>query len=97
VLKKLTQKGLIKSLNSVLKGGKKVYMLLEVEPHTDVTGGMTGAEYFDIESITVVMERVEQYTRKQGQASKKELIVYIKQLGVLPGDKIRDEDIDQVL
>lgn len=97
IVKKLSTKGLIKTLTSVLKGGKKVWMLLEVEPSPDVTGGMTGAEYFDIESIAVVMERVEAYTRKQGQVSKKELLVFIKQLGVLPGDKIRDDDIDQVL
>jgi hypothetical protein len=93
-LKKLATKGLIKTLTSVLKGGKKVWMLLEIEPSVDVTGGMTGSDYFDIESVAVVMEKVEAYTRKQGQVSKKELLVYIKQLGVLPGEKIRDDDID---
>lgn len=93
-MKKLATKGLIKTLTSVLKGGKKVWMLLEIEPSVDVTGGMTGSDYFDIESVAVVMERVEAYTRKQGQVSKKELLVYIKQLGVLPGEKIRDDDID---
>jgi len=51
-------------LTSVVKGGKKVWMLLEIEPSLDVTGGMTGSEYFDIELIAVVMERVEAYTRK---------------------------------
>lgn len=93
-MKKLATKGLIKTLTSVLKGGKKVWMLLEIEPSVDVTGGMTGSDYFDIESVAVVMEKVEAYTRKQGQVSKKELLVYIKQLGVLPGEKIRDDDID---
>jgi hypothetical protein len=39
-------------------------MLLEIEPSVDVTGGMTGSDYFDIESISVVMERVQAYTRK---------------------------------
>ena len=84
ILKKLATKGLVKTLTSVLKGGKKIWMLLEIEPSPDVTGGMTGSDYFDIESIAVVMERVEAYTRKQGQVSRKELLVYIKQLGVLP-------------
>lgn len=41
-------------------------MLLEIEPSLDVTGGMTGSDYFDIESVAVLMERVEAYTRKQG-------------------------------
>ena len=64
ILKKLCAKGLIKTLTSVLKGGKKVWMLFEIEPSQDVTGGMTGSDYFDIESIAVVMERVEAYTKK---------------------------------
>jgi len=32
ILKKLSTKGLIKTLTSVLKGGKKVWMLFEIEP-----------------------------------------------------------------
>jgi RNA polymerase Rpc34 subunit len=64
IIKKLSTKGLIKSHTSVLKGGKKVWMLLEIEPSLDVTGGMTGSDYFDIESVAVLMERVEAYTRK---------------------------------
>ena len=57
-------KGLVKSLKSILKGGKIVWMLMEIEPSPDVTGGMTGADYFDIESIAVVMEKLQAYTRK---------------------------------
>lgn len=66
ITKKLASKGLIKTLSSVLKGGKKVWMLMELEPRDDVTGGLTGTDYFDLESIAVLMERVEAYTRKQG-------------------------------
>lgn len=47
-----------------MKGGKIVWMLMEIEPSSDVTGGMTGADYFDIESIAVVMEKLQAYTRK---------------------------------
>jgi len=72
-LKKLGQKGLVKSLNSVLRGGKKVFMLFEIEPNADVTGGMTGSDFFDIEHVAVVMERVQSYTKKQGSVSHKEL------------------------
>ena len=68
-------------------------MLAETEPHADVTGGLAGADYFDIELTQVVMERVEHHVRKMGQATRKELLVYIKQLGVLPGDKLLDDDI----
>ena len=55
-----------------------MYMLVETEPHPDVTGGLAGADYFDVESTQVVMEKVEQHVRKMGQATRKELLVYIK-------------------
>jgi hypothetical protein len=79
ILKKLTAKGLVKSLNSILRGGKKVFMLLEIEPNVDVTGGMTGSDFFDIESIAVVMDRVQAYAKRQGSVSHRELLVFIRQ------------------
>ena len=48
-------------------------MLFEIEPNADVTGGMTGSDFFDIEHVAVVMERVQSYTKKQGSVSHKEL------------------------
>jgi hypothetical protein len=69
-------------------------MLLEVEPNVDVTGGMTGSDFFDIESIAVVMERVQAYTKKQGSVSHRELLVFMRQLGVLPTERVRDDDLD---
>ena len=38
-----------------MRGGKKVFMDQEVEPSADVTGGMTGADFFAIEYIDLVM------------------------------------------
>ena len=48
LLKQMEKKGLIKSLKSVSKGNKKVFMLAEVEPSIEVTGGLAGTQGFDI-------------------------------------------------
>ena len=66
ITRKLNQRGLIKTLPSVLKGGKKVWMLMEIEAREDVTGGLAGSDYFDLESISEVINRVESFARKQG-------------------------------
>lgn len=41
ILKKLDKKGLIKSIKSIQKN-RKVWMLMEIEPSTEVTGGLIG-------------------------------------------------------
>ena len=97
ILKKLTTKGLVKSLTSVMRGGKKVFMDSEVEPNADVTGGMTGADFFDIVSIELVMERTVSQLKKKGSLSHRELLVYMRQLGVLPTERVRDDDLDQII
>ena len=53
-MKKLEKKGLVKSLNSVARGNRKVWMLMEIEASAEVTGGMTGADNFDLERVQVV-------------------------------------------
>lgn len=42
VLKKLEAKFLVKSLKSIQHKNKKVWMLLEIEPSVEVTGGLIG-------------------------------------------------------
>lgn len=97
ILKKLQQRNLVKTLSSVVKGGKKVWMCFETEPNIDVTGGIAGSDSFDLMSMAVVMERVLAYTKKQGLVSKKELLIYIKQQGILTSDQIRDDDLQQII
>lgn len=96
-LKKLSARALVKSLSSVVKGGKKVWMAMETEPHIDVTGGITGGEHFDLDRMTIVMEKIEALCRREGLVSRRELYVYIKQLGLLGNEQLRDEDLDQIL
>ena len=43
ILKKLDKKGLIKSVKAINKNKAKVWLLVETEANTEVTGGMTGA------------------------------------------------------
>jgi len=94
IVNQLKKKGLIKSLNSIARGNRKVWMLIETEPSQEVTGGLTGAQNFDIERVQVVCDRVESYTRKQGRVSHRELLIFIKQIGIMPADQLRDEDIN---
>ena len=71
-------------------------MLKDIEPGADVTGGLTGSEGFDLNLIQLLCERVESHARRQGNVSHLELIVFIKQLGIMT-DQLRDEDIEQVI
>jgi len=43
------------------------------------------------------MERVQSHTKKMGSVSHRELLIYIKQLGVLPVERVRDDDLDQII
>ena len=50
----MEKKGLIKSLKSVSKGNKKVFLLADIEPSIEVTGGLTGTSSFDLALIEKV-------------------------------------------
>lgn len=69
---------MIKQVASLEKNGRKVWLLSEIEPSSSVTGGLSGAQSFDIERVAVVYERVEQYVKKHMRVSHKELLVFIK-------------------
>ena len=54
VLKKLEKKGTVKKLKSMQQKHKQVYMLMEIEPSSEVTGGLVSTEAFDLEAIEVI-------------------------------------------
>lgn len=83
VLKQLERSGLIKQINSLAKNCRKVWLLSELEPSVSVTGGLSGTQSFDINRVAVVYERVEHYVKKHSQVSHKELLVFIKQIGIM--------------
>ena len=96
ILKKLEKKGLIKKIKSLQQKNKLVWMLAEVEPSTDVTGGLIGSDSFNLKQIEVIQERVAQYLKRQGPTSYRELALHVRQIGVLSPD-IRDDDIRQII
>lgn len=89
----MEKRQLIKSLKSVSKGNKKVYMLSDVEPSIEVTGGLTGTSSFDSNLVEQVMSRVEAFVRQRGVVTHRDLLVQMKQSG-LPADLVREEDIE---
>ena len=96
LLKRMEERKLIKSLKSVSKGNKKVYMVSEIEPSVEVTGGLTGTSNFDLDTIEEVLAKVENFVRKRGAVTRTELLVQLKQSG-LPRDMLREEDIEQII
>ena len=68
-------------------------MLYDIEPSAEVTGGLTGTQNFDLDTIEVVIGKVESFVRKRGTVTRKELLVLLKQSG-LPRDMVREEDIE---
>lgn len=65
----MEKKGLIKSLKSVSKSNRKVYMLMEVEPSVEVTGGLSGLQSFDLERMELVFDKIVSYVRRQNSVS----------------------------
>ena len=45
-------------MKSIQAKNKKVYMLIEIEPSIEVTGGLCGQENFDIELISVISDKI---------------------------------------
>ena len=78
LLKAMEKKQLIKSLKSVSKGNKKVFMLADIEPSIEVTGGLTGTQSFELDLIESVQAKVEAFVRARGLVSQRELLVQMK-------------------
>ena len=84
-------------MRSASRGNSTVWLLADVEPGQEVTGGLTGTDLFDLNRIETVCERVAARARQQGRISHREILIYIKQLGELNTDQLRDEDINQII
>ena len=100
VLKKMEKKGTVKKLKSMQQKLKQVYMLMEVEPSAEVTGGLVNTEAFDLEAIEVIHTRILEYLKNHGNTSYREIALYIKQMGVLQGQDQQDykeEHIRQII
>jgi hypothetical protein len=83
IVKELEKQGAVKKLKSQLKGGKAVYMLMEIEPSTEVTGGLAGNKNFNSEQLEIVQMKVLEYLKSHGHTTYREIALYIKQIGLL--------------
>ena len=87
ILGSMEDKGLIKVYKSIQGKKKKVYMLSEVEPSSEITGGIWYNESeFNTELIERLCEKCIAYIERKGTASRKEITLYIRTLGLVPGD-----------
>jgi len=98
VLKKMEKRGIVKKLKSMQQKHKQVYMLMEVEPSAEVTGGLVSTDAFDAEAIQVIHARILEYLRSHGNTPFRELALYVKQMGVLKGEAdFKEEHIRQIV
>jgi DNA-directed RNA polymerase III subunit RPC6 len=93
ILKILESRKLVKSVKSVSGGNRKVYMLYELEPSRELTGGAWYTEHeFDSEFIEALREACLRFIQKQGDATLEEIAAFIKGRGFSKVD-LREEDI----
>jgi len=97
LLGSMENKGMIKFIKSIQAKKKKVYMLSEIEPSIDITGGIWYNETeFNTNLIDTLSERCLEYIEKQKTASRKEITLYIRSLRILPSD-IKEEEMQSIL
>lgn len=93
VLKALESRKLVKSIKSVTSGNKKLYMLYELEPSREVTGGAWYTEHeFDSEFIEALREACFRYIDRQGDATLTDIASFIASKGFSKVD-LREEDV----
>lgn len=97
ILGSMENKGLIKVFKSIQGKKKKVYMLSEVEPSVEITGGIWYTELeFNKKLIDALCEKCISFIDRKGTATRKELTLYIRTLGLLPGD-IKEEEVQSIV
>jgi len=97
ILKTLEGRNLVKSVRSVTGGNKKVYMLYELEPSRELTGGAWYTEQkFDSEFIEALREACSQFIHKQGDVTLGDVVEFIHSRGFVKVD-LREEDVLSVI
>lgn len=83
-LKTLEQRELVKSVKSVQHGQRKQYMLFELEPSQDVTGGVwyEGAE-FDKDMVNTMYSLCLKCMEQLGQATVQQVCDFVNKTGVI--------------
>ncbi|KAG6557884.1 hypothetical protein Mapa_000061 [Marchantia paleacea] len=96
-IKNLETRNLIKAVKSVEHKSRKVYMLFELEPSRDVTGGAFYTEQeFDVEFISVLKHQCLHFILKQGFASLENVADAVRKSGITK-EELRLQDFKQIL
>ncbi|KAL3691082.1 hypothetical protein R1sor_004733 [Riccia sorocarpa] len=96
-IKNLETRNLIKAVKSVEHKSRKVYMLFELEPSRDVTGGAFYTEQeFDVEFISVLKHQCLHFILKQGYATLETIADAVRKSGITK-EELRLQDFKQIL
>ena len=99
ILTKLSKKFLIKSLKVLNTRNKKVWIGIDVEPSTEITGGIwCNDQEFDNDKVSVFCEKCLEYIGSQKQIGRKELLFFAKTINLEQKfSEIKDDDIQKIL
>lgn len=97
ILKTLEGRKLIKAVKSVASKNRKVYMLFELEPSREVTGGAWYSDQeFDSEFIGVLRDQCLQYVLNEAPVMLEDIADRVRRSGITKED-LRLEDYTQVM
>eukprot|EP00245_Coleochaete_scutata_P005802 TRINITY_DN19670_c0_g1_i1.p1 TRINITY_DN19670_c0_g1~~TRINITY_DN19670_c0_g1_i1.p1 ORF type:complete len:316 (-),score=71.55 TRINITY_DN19670_c0_g1_i1:238-1098(-) len=97
ILKTLESRKLVKAVKSVVSKNRKVYMLYELEPSKEITGGAWYTEHeFDAEFIAVLRQQSLDIVLREAMVSLETIAEYVRRTGVTKVD-LRYEDYLQVV
>ncbi|EFN57447.1 hypothetical protein CHLNCDRAFT_59631 [Chlorella variabilis] len=97
ILKTLEERCLVKSIKSVQNASRKVYMLYELEPAKELTGGpWYGPDAFDSEFITVLQEATMSYINTKGDATLADIVRFIKETGISK-QALQEDDVERII
>ncbi|KAL3142603.1 hypothetical protein ABBQ38_002920 [Trebouxia sp. C0009 RCD-2024] len=97
ILKQLESRNLVKAIKPVNQPSKKFYMLFDLEPAREITGGAwyTDQDY-DSEFIEVLQTQCFNFIKQAGEASLEEVSAFIHDKGISK-IQLRDEDVMMIL
>lgn len=97
ILKALEERSLVKAVKSVQNASRKMYMLAELEPAKEVTGGpWYGENAFDSEFIEALQKAAHKFIQQQGEATLQEIFEFISNLG-LSKESLQVDDLSKIV
>ena len=99
VLKTLELRKLVRSVKSISAKNKKLYMLIEMEPSNEVTGGAwySDAQEFDHELIQHLQQQSINFIAREEGATAQQVADFVRESGLVRGKPLKLEDIRSIL